>query len=262
MIDLILRRTALLLATLLMLTPVAAFAQTPTPETGGSSPAGTVIEEPVSEESPEPVEVDNAAVAVNETDGAGVFDFAFDVIRVTDGIVDQTNLALAYSSCEACTTVAVAVQIVLVVGEATVVTPQNVAIAVNYECTLCETFAMAYQFVIGIGEGPIHITGPGQKALQSLFKQLRELWRRLEEGTLEPVDFFTQLDGLMGQLGAILRDEVVPAGRHDEDGADEEDEDTGSPSSTPSTDPSDAATPASPEPTSTPPATPQPTPTP
>ena len=59
---------------------------------------------------------DNAAEAINEKDGKSVFDLAFDVREVSNGVVDQTNSAVAYANCENCQTVAIAVQIILVTG--------------------------------------------------------------------------------------------------------------------------------------------------
>ena len=38
-------------------------------------------------------------------------------LHVTDGVVDQQNLAVAYASCTDCQTVALAFQVVLVVGQ-------------------------------------------------------------------------------------------------------------------------------------------------
>ena len=91
---------------------------------------------------------DNVAQAVNQKDGSSVFDFAFEVRRVSSGVVDQTNAAVAYANCESCQTVAIAVQIVLVSGGADTITPTNVAIAINEECVSCQTLALAYQFVL------------------------------------------------------------------------------------------------------------------
>jgi len=54
--------------------------------------------------------IDNAAIAVNTEDDSSVFEFAFDIRRVMNGIVDQTNVAVAYSSCENCKTVAIAIR--------------------------------------------------------------------------------------------------------------------------------------------------------
>ena len=57
---------------------------------------------------------DNAAVAINTKDGATVFKVAFAIRHVMNGVVDQTNGAVAYASCTDCTTVAIAIEIVLV----------------------------------------------------------------------------------------------------------------------------------------------------
>ena len=80
---------------------------------------------------------DNAAVAVNQKDGSSLFKFAFDIRRVMNGVVDQGNAAVAYSSCEECQTVAVAIQLILIMSDPDVVSPENLALAINYECTLC-----------------------------------------------------------------------------------------------------------------------------
>ena len=96
---------------------------------------------------------DNAAIAINTEDGASVFELAFDVQRVMNGVVDQQNVAVAYASCADCQTVAIAIQIVLVMSDPTVITPENYAIALNEGCDTCATLASAYQFVFGAPEG-------------------------------------------------------------------------------------------------------------
>ena len=94
---------------------------------------------------------DNSAVATNTKDGKSVFKLAFSVKKVT-GEVDATNTAVAYASCEDCRTVAAAIQVVLVSGPVGSASPQNVAVAINYDCTECETLAAAYQFVFADGQ--------------------------------------------------------------------------------------------------------------
>ncbi|MFN2471431.1 MAG: hypothetical protein ABR583_10705 [Gaiellaceae bacterium] len=96
---------------------------------------------------------DNAAIAINTKDGSSVFKLAFKIRKVAGDVVDETNAAVAYSSCESCRTVAIAIEIVLVTGNPSVVTPTNLAIAINENCNLCTAFAAAYQIVIGTG-GP------------------------------------------------------------------------------------------------------------
>ena len=61
---------------------------------------------------------------------------------------ENTNEAFAAASCTNCAAVAVAFQIVLVVGDVDVAVPQNLAVAANYECTSCLTYALAVQLFI------------------------------------------------------------------------------------------------------------------
>ena len=118
---------------------------------------------------------DNTAVATNTKDGKSVFKLAFSVKKVT-GDVDATNTAVAFSSCTDCRTVAVAIQVVLV-SEVDSATPENVAIAINYDCTECETLARAFQFVYGDGE-ELEFTKEGKARLHDLKKRVQALKHR------------------------------------------------------------------------------------
>ena len=64
------------------------------------------------------------------------------------------NEAHAYASCSNCVTVAVAFQVVLIMDDAQVVVPQNLAVAANYECYRCITAAIASQLVLSVAETP------------------------------------------------------------------------------------------------------------
>ena len=119
---------------------------------------------------------DNTAVATNTKDGKSVFKLAFSVKKVT-GDVDAQNTAVAYSSCEDCRTVAVAIQVVLVSGDVGAVTPENEAVAVNFDCTECETLARAFQFVFGDGQ-EIEFTKAGKQRLHDLKKRVQDLKHR------------------------------------------------------------------------------------
>jgi putative peptide zinc metalloprotease protein len=95
------------------------------------------------------------ALAVNTTDGAVVYDISYALVTVTDGnAVTSVNDAWALASCTACTTVAVSFQVVLVVGQSTVVTPVNAAVAANGNCISCLTTAMAVQLVVTLDKVP------------------------------------------------------------------------------------------------------------
>lgn len=164
---------------------------------------------------------DNSATAVNREDGASVFDLAFSVRRVAGDTVDETNTAVAYASCETCQTVAIAIQVVLVTAEdPDVVSPENVAVAVNEECTTCATFAGAYQFVYGRG-GPVRITAAGRQEIARIRKELRELGRRFERGELTIDDVEEAVTELTADLRRVLDEELVPVGRGGEEDVDD-----------------------------------------
>lgn len=125
---------------------------------------------------PAPVEGDNQALAVNTTDGSTVYDVAFALVWAEDGTADNVNSAYALASCRECTTVAVAFQVVLVVGRADVV-PQNLAAAVNYSCIACVTAALAQQLVVTV-DGPLGEDTAG--ALAGLWADIAEFGESLE----------------------------------------------------------------------------------
>jgi putative peptide zinc metalloprotease protein len=157
---------------------------------------------------------DSAAVAVNTKDDSSVFRFVFSVRRVMGDVVDQTNAAVAYASCENCQTVAIAFQVLLVYGDPSIVDPTNLAMAINYECTLCDTLASAYQFVFGLS-GPVRFTDEGQKQIADIRKQLLDL----RDSGLTGPEIQTRTDALAEQLRQVLATEVVPVGPDDEPGA-------------------------------------------
>ena len=98
---------------------------------------------------------DNQALAVNGTDGSTVYDVAVALVTLTDGAdVRNANTAWALASCTRCTTVAVAFQVVLVVGQSDVVVPVNAAVAANSACISCLTQALAVQLVVTLKDLP------------------------------------------------------------------------------------------------------------
>ncbi len=130
---------------------------------------------------PAPEEGDNQALAVNTEDGSTVYDVAFALVWAEDGgddaLAGNVNSAYALASCEGCTTVAVAFQVVLVLGHSDVV-PQNLAAAVNYSCVSCVTGALAQQLVVTL-DGPLG---------EATADELAELWSRI-------ADYGTTLEG-------------------------------------------------------------------
>ena len=78
-------------------------------------------------------EEDNIPIAENTTDDSSVFEFSFSIKRVVADVVDNDNAAIAIASCNRCQTVAIAVQVVLIFSDPSVVTTDNLAFAVNIE---------------------------------------------------------------------------------------------------------------------------------
>jgi putative peptide zinc metalloprotease protein len=154
---------------------------------------------------------DTSAVAVNTHDGSSVFKLAFQIRKVAGGTVDDQNAAVAYASCDACRTVAISIQVLLISGDTSSFTPENYAIAINDNCTMCDTLALAYQFAVGVGT-KLKFTAAGNQQLADIRRQLQEL----RQGNLSDAELQTRVDGLMGQLSDVLGNDLVgvrePAG--------------------------------------------------
>jgi len=154
----------------------------------------------------------NSAIAINQKDGSNLFEFAFAIRHVMGDTVDQENAAVAYASCTSCQTTAIAIEIVLVEGSPTTVSPQNVAVALNDSCTLCDTFATAYQFVVGTG-GPVHFTHDGIMELHAVRKEI-ESWGK--QG-LTNDQIRALLPDVIRRIKDVLATQLVPSGQSGED---------------------------------------------
>lgn len=195
---------------------------------------------------------DSAAVAVNTKDGSSIFRLAFHVHRVMTGVVDQTNAAVAFSGCEECRTVAVALQLILIMSDPDVVSPENYAIAINSECSLCTTVALAYQGVLTTG-GPVHFDAEGNRDLAEIRQSLRSI---LSNEDLSPEELESQFDSLVSRLKTVVGEHLVPAGSSSgaaEGTGDEGDASRPSPTASPSATPQaeEGTTSPSPEPAPT-----------
>jgi putative peptide zinc metalloprotease protein len=152
---------------------------------------------------------DNSAVAINTKDGSSLFDLAFSIKEVGGEVVDQTNQAVAYSNCQECQTVAIAIQVLIVTAEnPDVVTPTNLAVAVNENCDTCTTLALAYQFVIG-GAG-LELTKRGERQLREIRRELQRLGR----SGLSAAEIRDRTAALVDRLKHVLATELVPRREH------------------------------------------------
>jgi putative peptide zinc metalloprotease protein len=122
---------------------------------------------------------DNQALAVNTTDGTVVYDIAFALVWADENTVLNKNEAYAFASCTACRATAISFQVVLILGNAQVVVPQNISAAVNYDCLACVTQALAVQLVLSLPAVPSAAQVADIQALwgeiQAFAEQLRGL---------------------------------------------------------------------------------------
>ena len=146
-----------------------------------------------------PEEGDNQAAAFNTTDGSASYDVAFALVWATGDEVLNVNEAHAYASCSNCVTVAVAFQVVLIMDDAHVVVPQNLAVAANYKCFQCITAAIASQLVLSVEDDP----GEQQLlALGDVWGRLAHFGKTITSYTLAQIS--TQLEAFKAEIVAIL----------------------------------------------------------
>jgi putative peptide zinc metalloprotease protein len=151
-----------------------------------------------------PAEGDNQALAVNTTDGSVTYDLAFALVWADGNEVLNVNEAHAYASCSDCVAVAVAFQVVLIMDDAQVVVPQNLAVAANYDCYRCITAAIASQLVLSVDEEP----GEGQlQALAAVWDELAEFAQSITSYTLTEV--IAQLEAVKAEIVTIMDEAPV-----------------------------------------------------
>ena len=195
---------------------------------------------------------DNQSLAVNTTDNSVTYDVAIAMVWVTDeDPVLNVNEAYAFASCSDCVTVAVAFQVVVIVGSADVIVPQNLSGALNYDCFRCITASVASQLVITVDDFP----GVRQQiALADLWEEIAAFADTIPTQSLATV--IAQLEDYKEQIVTILGaapltaplSTSVPSG-------------SPTPSSTPTPDATTSSSPT-PEPTASPPSAISPTPSP
>ncbi|KQX66840.1 hypothetical protein ASD06_03750 [Angustibacter sp. Root456] len=122
---------------------------------------------------------DTVAMAVNTTNGTVVYDVAMALVWVEDGAPAlNRDEAFAAASCSGCAAVAVAFQVVLVVGQSHTDVPKALSTAVNYDCTGCLTYALAVQLFVTL-DRPLDDAAAAR--LRQLWQQIADFGRRIDE---------------------------------------------------------------------------------
>jgi putative peptide zinc metalloprotease protein len=143
----------------------------------------------------------NQAVAVNTKDGAVVYDVAVALVKVVDGApVTNRNEAYALASCRRCATVAVAFQVVLVIGQSNVQVPVNAAVAGNRDCVQCLTAALAVQLVVSLEALPS----------EQVEAELQQAWSRLQgleqlTAELDVAEVYATVKSVQAEVLAVLQ---------------------------------------------------------
>ena len=217
-----------------------------------------------------PGEGDSQALATNTTDGGIVYDVAYSLVTVKDGApVKNENSAYALASCDACTTLAVSFQLVLIVGQSDRIMPINVAEALNLNCPECITTAIAKQIVISV------TSEPSPELLRRLTEELQKL--DAIDTSDPPAEVLQQVNAVSEGINRALEESGItypkaiptpgasatPAPSQGSESTPEPSSGTATPAPTPTATPTESATPTpteSPTPTPTETATPSPTP--
>jgi putative peptide zinc metalloprotease protein len=149
---------------------------------------------------PVPEQDGNQALSVNTTDGSVTYNVAFALVWAEAGEpVDTRNDAYAFASCTGCAAVAVGFQVVLIVGQADVIVPENLSAAANYNCLECITYALASQLVLTL-DGPL--SDAGMASLQALWAEIAEYGRNIQNVPLSEIQ--GRLAAFKEQITAIV----------------------------------------------------------
>jgi putative peptide zinc metalloprotease protein len=161
---------------------------------------------------------DNQALAVDTEDGSVAYDVSFALVWADEDTAVNRNDAYAFASCRDCRTVAVAFQVVLLVGDVHVVVPENISAPVNYACVECVTYALATQLVVSL-PGPL--SDDGARDLAAIWAELAAFGEQIEAVPL--AELRDRLSEFEARILAVVREQAQapasPGGSVATDGA-------------------------------------------
>jgi putative peptide zinc metalloprotease protein len=94
----------------------------------------------------------NVVKVINRKDDSLRVDGRVQFNRIPAPNAGAENMAIAYSQCHNCQTMAVALQINLISTHSNNVQPKNAAVAINYQCDNCVTIARAIQYDLSVDD--------------------------------------------------------------------------------------------------------------
>jgi putative peptide zinc metalloprotease protein len=147
---------------------------------------------------------DNQALAVNTRDGSVAYDVSFSLVWVEAGhSALNRNEAFAAAGCRNCRAVAVAFQVVLLVGSVDVVVPQNLSTAVDYGCLECVTYALATQLVVTV---PGRLSDAATQELAGIWAELQAFGKQIEG--LPLAELRSRLTGFEARILDVVRPDL------------------------------------------------------
>jgi putative peptide zinc metalloprotease protein len=116
----------------------------------------------------------NVVQVVNRSDGKFRVDGKVQLNTIPAPNAGPVNLALAYSQCTNCQTLALALQINLISTHASNVQPKNAATAVNVQCNGCLTVARAIQYNISVDD-PNNVSPSVRRLVAQMKSELAQI---------------------------------------------------------------------------------------
>jgi hypothetical protein len=141
----------------------------------------------------------NRIVVINRSDNRLRVRAKVQLNHMPGDSVSPTNYAEAFSSCDGCQTFAVALQIDLISRDASQITPQNAAIALNYQCNSCHTIARASQYVIQVDD-PNQVPDRVRDLVNDMNHELNRL------ASEHSVNDVTEAEGVLNNVMANFQD--------------------------------------------------------
>jgi putative peptide zinc metalloprotease protein len=149
---------------------------------------------------------DNQTLAVNTRSGTVVYDVAFAMVWADQNTVLNKNEAYAFAHCRDCQATAISFQVLLIVGQAHVIVPQNISAAVNYDCVTCLAQALAVQLVVTLPDNP---SAAEVQQLTALWQQIQQFSEHLQGMSF--TDIRNRLAGYEKQILDIIRTDAGTA---------------------------------------------------
>lgn len=171
----------------------------PTAPTNGTPAASAASNDVEYQEIPNGGGGNNIVKVQNKTDNRLRVKAKIQLNHIPGDTVQPVNYAQAVGSCTDCQTFAVALQIDLRSPAASVVAPQNAAVAANVNCNGCTTVADAYQYVV-----PVDDPTQTPDNVKDLIDQMQQELRMIADSpSMSAADAETQINRVIAQFTGL-----------------------------------------------------------